>query len=53
MKRLALGVAALALAAAFAPPASAHAYVKWCMPTAPHPCGICAEEAGVSKCVDF
>ena len=51
MKRIVLGLAALAAVAATAAPASAHAYVKYCYATARYPCGICVEEASLYTCV--
>lgn len=51
MKRIALGIAALAALAATAAPASAHYEVKYCYATFIYPCNVCVAEGPVSKCV--
>ena len=50
MKRTLLGLAAVAFATALSAPASAHYDIKYCMPTNPHPCGVCVYEGPVSWC---
>ena len=50
MKRLVLGLSAVAAAAALAAPASAGVRVQYCYATAIYPCGVCVEEKLVYKC---
>lgn len=51
MKRLLLGVAAVAAVVTTAAPASGHVTVEECYATVVIPCGVCVSEGPVNECV--